>query len=473
MNSKKLFFIFLISICLLVISCSEQAIIFKNSDFYYTVDATKPETGRVYIEVLITNFPSGEWKLYQVPKNTEIKISDFKATTIDGKGLEIKTESAEKPTRIIYNNKKSDVILSYTATPGGPIRHGIQGHLNDEFGLITGDIFLHFNSTRKAELENYLGETTIGKIRVKFKVKEGWSVVSTMTETEEGFDPSINGKWSINALKYSNTGLGKFHSYEKNIGSVLYRIYINDFFTNEEREDFAKKCFSLAEVFNRQAPFDGLPIYTTIVVPRTPSYTGGKSVMGQIWSTGQAYSYDAYPNNTTKTGEQVRRRYWELWAHRISHAINKYEVCGTYSKELYERWFVEGWSSWVEICNVIEAGIFDAEARFDEIYRYYIRIALGQETRFRDEPIYKEKTTNDKALIEYFHYYKAPLITQFLNYEMKRLSEGKKDVNGFIKYVYPKYRNHKANIPLLKELNNYMENYKMDYFFDEYVKKTS
>jgi hypothetical protein len=56
---------------------------------------------------------------------------------------------------------------------------------------------------------------------------------------------------------------------------------------------------------------------------------------------------------------------------------------------------------------------------------------------------------------------------------MKRLSEGKKDVNGFIKYVYPKYRNHKANIPLLKELNNYMENYKMDYFFDEYVKKTS
>jgi hypothetical protein len=55
---------------------------------------------------------------------------------------------------------------------------------------------------------------------------------------------------------------------------------------------------------------------------------------------------------------------------------------------------------------------------------------------------------------------------------MRRLSDGDKNLNDFISYIYPKYNEHRKAVPLQKEINNYMGDVSMDYFFDEYVKKT-
>ncbi len=293
-----------------------------------------------------------------------------------------------------------------------------------------------------------------------------------MKKTKEGYDPSTNGKWRFHGLKYSNTAIGKFDTYEKKFDEVLHRVYLHSGWDKEEKDKIADYCFRIYDEFHKQVPFKGLPMYTTIFVPKVPKgvKTRSRTIMGQIWSTGQAYSYDSYAVKE----DGVRRRVWELYAHRISHCINRYGICGTHTPNKFERWLDEGWASWVEITHTMKADVIKDQYRFDTLWRWYSRVFHGQDRRNEDVPVYKEKGADDHNIIRYIHYFKGPLLAQFLDYELKRLSDGKKSLNGFIEYYYPKYRNHKEAVPQREELNKYMEDVgvNMDYFYDDYVKKT-
>lgn len=443
-----------------------------GTEFYYTVDATKPETGNVFIDLKITNLPKGKWIMYQVAKNSVVKISNFKAKSTKGKELEVEVDEGEKPVRKIMNNKNQDVIFSYTATPGGKVKHGSQGHINSEFGLMTGQVFLHFYAEIRKERKNYSGESYCKKVRVKINTKDDWGVYSTMNETNEGYDPATNGKWAFHGLKYSNTAIGKFDTYEKKFGDVLHKVHLYSEWDKEEREAMADYSFRIYDEFHQQAPFEGLPMYTTIFVPKVPKgiKAPSRTIMGQIWSTGQAFSYDSYAVKE----HGLRRRVWELYAHRISHAVNRYSICGTHTPNKFERWLDEAWASWVEITHTINPGVVKDQYRFDTLWRWYSRVFHGLDKRNEDMPIYKEKGANDHNIIRFLHYFKGPMLAQFLDYELRRLSDNKKSLNGFIKYYYPKYKNHKEAVPQRKELNKYMEDVgvNMDYFYDDYVKKT-
>ena len=70
--------------------------------------------------------------------------------------------------------------------------------------------------------------------------------------------------------------------------------------------------------------------------------------------------------------------------------------------------------------------------------------------------------------IEFLHYTKAPLITAMMDEKIKQLSNGEKDMMGFMAYLYQHYGCHKSAIELLKELNHYTGS-DFSEFFDSYV----
>jgi hypothetical protein len=439
----------------------------SDTEFYYKVDATTPEKGKLYIQLKMTNFPEGRWVMYQPAKNSVVAIKNFKAMTVDGEEIKLETEEDDKPLRTIINEKKQDIHITYTAEPGGRVKHGSQGLLNGEFGLFTGEVFMHFYGEIRQEKRDYQGISNIRKVRIKIDTPEGWDVYSSMKKTDEGLDPSLNGKWTFLALRYSNTAIGKFDTYEKQFGDTMHRVYLYSGWGKEQNDIIADYSFRIYNEFHKQAPFNGQPRYTTIFVPKNNTKSGVRRIMGQIWSTGQAYSYDSY-----SMYDGVRRRVWELYAHRISHAINRYEVKGFHTPDKFERWLDEGWASWVEITHPMNAGVVKNDKRFDRLWQWYSRVFHEIDTRSPDVPIYQEKGQDNHNIIRYLHYFKGPLLANFLDYEMRRLSGGEKDLNDFISYIYPKYNGHRKSVPLLKEINNYMGEISMDYFFDEYVKKT-
>lgn len=450
----------------MIIGCSRAGAL-RNIEIYYTVDATKPETGELYIDMRINNLDSGSWTLLQYVSQDVIEISEVKATNSDGEELPVKdTQTIYRTKRTIHNPNKQDIIISYTAKPGGKVKHGSQGYISDKYGLFTGDVLLTFYSQLSKEKNQYSGSSDIPKVRVKVKTKEGWEAVSSLIETKEGFDPKVNGKWQFLNLKYANFGIGQFDLYEKQFGNTNHRLYVMSEWPKEMKDRIAKNTFGIYNVFHEQAPFDDLPIYTTIFTPGTDRK---KRVFGSIWANTQAYSYTPYQSGGF---ERTPRRVWELYAHRISHAINRYEINGFHTPDKYERWLDEGWASWVEITHTMKAGAVEKQTRFFELWRWYSRVYHGLDNRNDDVPVYKEIETRDHNIIRYLHYFKCPLVANQLDYEMKRHSGGEKSLNGFIKYIYPKYKNHQKPVPLLEELNNYMEDTRMDYFFDEYIKKT-
>ncbi len=449
------------------LSCDRSKML-SDTEIYYTIDLTKPETGKTDIMMTMKNLPKGDWTIYQLSAQDVINVTNVKATTPSGEELTIKESRIARPKRTIINNKTQDVTITYEAKPGGSVKHGSQGYMCEKYALVTGSIFLTFWSQIAKEKDNYSGTADIKKVIVDIKTKPEWTIATSLAETDEGYDPAVNGKWIFSALKYSNIAVGNFEKYEKKFGSVLSRLYVFADWEESEKEEIVKNSFNIYEVFHKQAPFDSLPVYTTIF---TPGDNKNKRVMGNIWATGQAYSYSPYKKGGF---ERTPRRVWELYAHRISHAINRYEICGTHTPNKYERWLDEGWASWVEITHTLEAGAVESDVRFDELWRWYSRVFHGKDKRNDDVPVYMESQTYEHNIIRYLHYFKGPLVAQFLDYEIKRLSDGKKSLNGFIKYYYPKYKNHKAPVPQLKELNKYMAETgtTMNYFYEDYVKKT-
>ncbi len=464
-NNKLMLTVFLF-LLVLIIGCN-RATALKNTEIYYIVDATQPETGKLYINMRINNLAGGSWTLFQYASQNIIKIEDIMAKTSDGKILPVKeTDTLYRVKRTIHNPEKQDIIVSYTAITGGKVKHGTQGYMSSRYGLFTGDVFLTFYSQLSKEKSGYSGIYDIPKVRIKINTKEQWDVVSSLIETDEGFDPSINGKWLFTNLHYANFGIGEFDLYERQFDNVLHRLYVMSEWPSGMKDRIAKNTFNIYKEFHQQAPFDNLPLYTTIFTWGTDK---NKRVFGSIWANTQAYSYTPYQAGGF---ERTPRRVWELYAHRISHAINRYEISGFHTPNIYERWLDEGWASWVEITHTTKAGAVDSQVRFNELWRWYSRVYHGLDNRNKDVPVYKEARTFDHNIIRYLHYFKGPLVANFLDYEMKRLSDGEKSLNGFFKYMYPEYRNHQKPVPLLKEINEYMEDANMDYFFEEYVKKT-
>jgi hypothetical protein len=105
-----------------------------------------------------------------------------------------------------------------------------------------------------------------------------------------------------------------------------------------------------------------------------------------------------------------------------------------------------------------------------DLGRRYRPVLLGVDRTVKDRAIVEEAGQVTDEETEYLHYVKAPLLVQQLDYEMRRLSDHTKSVNGLMRRLYQRYGGHRKNVPLLEELNAYMGR-SMNAFFEQNVKK--
>lgn len=425
--------------------CSEQAGREPAEDglaLEYTVEADRPASGLVSVELLLHNLPAGRHVLERGgnPRTTEV--------------LELEARAGERRLTLARIPAKTDrwaltkadepvVRVRWRARQGGLDRHGHEGYLGAGFGLVDGGVYLVPRDALVAEAQGHRGESPVTRVRVRVKAPGSWQVVSSMRRTADGlFDPAIDGRWPLTHLAHSNTALGAFDRIERSFDGLTVELQLYRPWPARKKSEIAAKAFRIYETFHRQTPCRGLPRYTVIVLPAAPD---GQPVTGQMWSIGQAFSFDAYADRP--------RRFWELLAHRIAHCLNRYSICGMHFDDPLERWFVEGWASWAEVSHTQD--VVGSEQRLVELGKAYRSAFFGLHKEARDEAVAAEAEHRAPKQVQYLHYFKAPLVVMQMDYALRRASQGTKTVDGLMAWLHKKHGGHRGSVPLRQELRAY------------------
>src|SRR5207237_4930528 len=199
--------------------------------------------------------------------------------------------------------------------------------------------------------------------------------------------------------------------------------------------------------------------FVACVVPLGPDR---QEIIAGYWSNGLGNEMDDSARN------------WSLYAHRILHVLNRDEPYGTHLQrhpkyldwDNWVNWCNEGVASFLEIWATVKAGVVDNDARFGQLWEDYLK-KHQPGTKFV-LPVALEHKNHDEDVTEYLHYYKAPLVTQNLDWWLRKKSGGTKDLAGFISGIYPRYANHNAAIPFFDELVAYA-GFDLAWFFDKYA----
>ncbi len=426
----------------------------------YTVDVSRAGTDWIQLALEVTNLPAGRHLLLQGGNPATTTIRAITARAGDRAVKVTESPDLRAVWRLTTSKDDGPLTVRWEARQGGLSRHGHEGYVGKSFALVDGGVFLVPRKYFRQEVKGWHGSSDVERIRVKVKPRPGWQVVSNMKSDATGeLDPAVKGRWKVTHLTHCNIGLGQFDLVQRRIGEVNNRVYVYRGWRPEKKKRVASGALQLFRVFDKQAPCSDVPTYTTIFLPAAADR---KTVTGQFWSTGQAYSIDAY--------EDRPNRVWELYAHRIAHAINRYHVCGTHIDSDRERWFTEGWASWVEVTHTRAAKVIGNEQQLVTLGARYQATALGA-TEVKDCPIFHEAKRSYKDLTLYLHYVKGPLVVQHLDWELQQRTGGKKSVNGFIKAIYPAHRGHQKNLQLKRELERY-SGLNLDRFFRRYVDRT-
>ena len=391
-------------------------------------------------EVEFSNFDSGT-HVFVVGKDEDSVVFDDVQLRTAGRSIPLGSEDGRYTVRL----EGGAGTLSWKAKPIEDGKHGRVGYFGAEFAALYGGMLLLPEAELRRELEGRSGRASIEDVRIEVDAPEGWDVVSTFRRRGQSFDPAVNGKWRFRHLQHGSFGLGQFQHMEKKVGEVTHRIHMPATWPPNKREAISERLWRIHQAYESQLPCDSLTTYTTIFVPPRPD--GGR-VAGDFWSTGQLFAFDAYPEDP--------RRPFELFAHRIAHAANKYEICGMHIDDAKERWFTEGWASWSETTHLIAAQVASSEERLAVLGNRYRTALFGLDVRITDVPVWFESRPGREPNIEYLHYTKAPLIVSMLDYELRRRSNGRKHVNDFLHEVYPRYRGGRRPLRLFDELESYL-----------------
>jgi hypothetical protein len=432
-----------IVLSLVVAGCTQRRPTAATSlSLEYTVHALSPASGIVAVELLLRNLPAGRHELERGGNARTTTLLDLEAQAGQRK-VELVRAGGAADRWTLIKGEEPEVRVRWRARQGGLDRHGHEGYLGPSFGMVDGGVYLVLRSALAAEARSPRGATPVSRVRVRVLAPSSWQVVSSMRTAEDGLlDPAIDGRWPVTHLAHSNTALGAFDATARRIGDVRLVLQVYRPWPARKKAELAARVFRIYETFQRQTPSRGLGDSTVIALPAAPD---GEPVTGQFWSTGQAFSYDAYANRP--------RRFWELLAHRMAHAVNRYAVCGLRIDDPMERWFVEGWASWTEATHTRD--VLGNEQRLVELGKTYRAAFFGLGGEARDEPVVAEATHRASQQRHFLHYVKAPLVVASLDYALRRASGGKKTVNGLMTHLHAKYSGLRGNVPLRAELRAY------------------
>jgi hypothetical protein len=413
----------------------------------YTIAVRDPRSGRIEVTAEIANHSKPLLVLRRQAGPQHMRIHNFRALAEDGGILPDRWYGAA---RVIFTGFRSKVILRYEVKPGGLGRHGHQGALYHHVGLVPGRI-LFFLPWRNDNLKDFL---------VRFEMPPGWRAVHAWERREgEWFDPRLGGALLGESLASSTIGFGRWHSVSRDIGGNRFEVHTWDGWAPSFKARVSGRAARIFEVLQGLFRFRFPTKFVAVFVPRAPD---GQGIIAGYWSNGLGNEMD----------DSVRN--WSLYAHRILHVLNRDHPYGTHL-ERHPRyldwnnpvnWLNEGVASFFEVWATRKAGITASDDRFNLLWEEYLKKHVPG-SKFL-VPVAMEHKNRDEDVIEYLHYYKAPIVIQNLDYVLRRKSGGKKDLAGFIASVYPKYASHRAALPFFDELVAYA-GFDLAWFFDKYA----
>lgn len=430
-------------------------------ELLYTLDVSRPGSGVAVLELRLRGFPAGELTLRRgangAPRTTVVENVQARA---GARPLKLVPRAGEETWTVPVAGVADEITVSWRARQGGLGRHGHEGYLGSQFGLVDGNAFLVPALELERELAGWRGESRVRRVRVRVLAPAGWKTASTMSGAADALDPAIDGRFPLAHLANANIAVGPLVLTERRIGAVRVRVVAFAGWPEAKRTRAALAVFRIYGVFDRETPCRGLPAYTVLLLPLADD---GRAVAGKFWAAGQAFSPDVYGRS---------RRGYELIAHRIAHTVNREPLCGLNIAARDERWFVEGWASWVEVTHGIAAGVIADEQRLVELGSAYRAVALGLDPAVRDLPLIRESSSageNPQTL--YLHYTKAPVVVAALDHQLRRLSGGTKTINGFAAALHARFGGRPDAVPLRAELAAYA-GVNVDAFFSRYVHRS-
>lgn len=447
-------------LALFFLACPSWAAGDPDVGISYEISIHDPAEGMIDVTATFHKPSRSDLVLFEWNVTENLDLRDLWAG--DGQGhtfaVDIVEESAEgfrrlssRKVYVIRSKGASVVVVSYRVKPGAMGKHGHVGYLDERFGLVSGNSLFLFPD----ELPVF------HKAEVRFTLPQGWGAVCPWRREGDAFFVERGRGPSSSDLLYSLglavIGLGNFRECQEEIRGLNIKIYTFAGWTEAHANDVCQRIFALAryqlELFGKDVAGD----YAVIFVP---SAKNGNRVFGGCGTLGQGFEMD-----------EVTPRRCELFSHRLHHVFNAYDPFGIRMNKRSGGWFQEATASYYEIKALAALGYYDFEERMAQLKSDYDRERPRCDAELSRDSIVSLRI-QDRAwryqVLEFLHYKKAPLVAYLMDEKMKKETEGRKDLDGFIRHVYARHGMKKGQVDLKKELRSFTG---LDFsdFFRKYV----
>ncbi len=393
------------------------------------LDLRAAEDGWLPVSMRYAPLPPGEQVFKLMGSEPELSYRGFAAQGLDGRELELRRKEG-----LLYTDPggSGGVVLSYEARPGGPGRHGHQGWADAEFAVFDGRIFLLPQAS--GQLDDAL---------LRFQLPGGWSVASPFEPERDGYRVP-GGEAAAQMLWKSCMAVGPFELRSQRLGSTSFQVHAYAPWEEAHRELLGRKSFALAQWFQRELGFDPGGRFAVVWTPQPDK----QRVYGGSWSNGTCFEHPA-----------DRLRNWELLAHRMGHALNRYHPSGMLLRDARDHWFEEGWASYLEVAATVGAGLAADERAFDELYGRYLRIRRQHPERVL--PLAREPEATGDAR-DFLHYVKGPLTVRVLAHWLRQRTG--RSLEEFMAASIEEHGSFRSAFPLRDDLEAFAGQSFQDFF---------
>ncbi len=359
-----------------------------NLDYRVKIDSNNVE-----IDLSVENFYIKNRSPYLVFYIGNIKL---KALEVTGESAQRRIDAQIQGQMLFigpFTGFEKKVMLHYAIQPGDLSKHGHQGYLHPDYGLLAGEQFLLLPAAGRAS-----------RTEIQFEVPEGWQIflppisASNFEVTQNKIittDTSWTGFYQLVKNCYI---FGKFSATWTQSQSLTF-LFSKDIDVSLQNK-IQKSTMALVQ-FNNQRFHRQLPRYTFCFAA---SADDSVKIMGGVGPFSMGFTFS--PNE---------KRDWQLLAHRLFHVYFD-QFIGIKALHLPpDIWFLEGLATFYEIIapenlKLDDFGIISYRSgeEFKKLYHRYLYFRIKDPELFQLIPAEKVHLLSGQT--EFLHYTQAPLL---------------------------------------------------------------
>lgn len=383
------------------------------------VDLAKAHDGRVPVSMRVIGAEARPYRFVFKANPEEYGIHDVRFANADGHPLR---HTVKEKTYVLKPFEGDVVQASWEAEPGGLGRHGLQGAVREDFAMFDGRLFLMPNIPSR-----------LRAARIHFTLPRGWKVAAPFRrEGDWYYLDSFEPGETAGLLEKSCIGAGRFDIETRRLGDMEVRVASYAEWDDDYKKKITDSSFRILEYFHDTFDFDLRSPYLVVWSPKVLGYKvhGGSGI-----------------NGTCLQNPHGMLRPFQLLSHRVAHSMNKYHPAGMRVGDPSDRWFREGWPSYMEVVATEATGVATGESYWERLYASY-NATLHANPEY-DLPLAQEPKVREPAT-EFIHYKKGPLVTKLLADLVRTRSEH--TLEDFMRAMWGKYAWYDGRFELKREL---------------------